>query len=752
MKCTIREEIHMKHPSFQAKRKVPLKLRLFLQFYAFLLLPVTIIGFGGMQWASNAVLTNAKTAYASVMQNLGSRIEEYTNDLDDITTIFMKTSLLERLAYMRGDSIDYSRISASDLRNFSQELIFQAASNRLYDDVILLFPKKNSIISTMGTWQLDWFLQDEFRPLNHTTEEVLSYIDTNIAVPNLQVVTYGAPREGTAFFRRAITSASDQTLMSVIYFVKNQTWDNYLSDLVLYDGTCAGLFMANNTPVRTLCGPSATAADQSLLLQPFADSTVRGSVTYEAMTWESDDGLLSLRALVPRNAIYDGVHRVKVFIYAMMALVAVLGAALSWGLARQNFKPFESLFHVFGAFFKMDESPSSSDMVAVEKQLLDVLNEQRSLKQSVRENRELLQYAALSHLLDGDGPYLALAHQSPLTVLGIRMPYASFRVLCAYGVTDEDRLRATVQALRGNDAMLCYPLARQGLTFLIVNYQSEDILQQLLTAVAPLCVALTVSAACDHPSGLPGAYQEAVATLHNRPLSDQQNVFYYEETIPAETVRYSAEEEHRLLGTIRAGDETECMRILDEVLAHNRTVAMLSKLVTAIELTVYKADNVQGDLAAMLRGCTAPESLSGQEQVDYIRQIISSAAGYYRASAVTTKSALTEKLTLFIDENLCNEQLSLSMTAQHFSLSNAYLSRYFKEHFGVGYLEYVNRKRVILASELLHKGCSVHDVALQCGFSNDASLRRVFKRYEGMVPSAVALKAAEEQKNDAVQV
>ena len=234
----------MKHPSFQAKRKVPLKLRLFLQFYAFLLLPVTIIGFGGMQWASNAVLTNAKTAYASVMQNLGSRIEEYTNDLDDITTIFMKTSLLERLAYMRGDSIDYSRISASDLRNFSQELIFQAASNRLYDDVILLFPKKNSIISTMGTWQLDWFLQDEFRPLNHTTEEVLSYIDTNIAVPNLQVVTYGAPREGTAFFRRAITSASDQTLMSVIYFVKNQTWDKA-------PGSWTGFCRMNSAPSTT---------------------------------------------------------------------------------------------------------------------------------------------------------------------------------------------------------------------------------------------------------------------------------------------------------------------------------------------------------------------------------------------------------------------------------------------------------------------------------------------------------------------
>ena len=70
-------------------------------------------------------------------------------------------------------------------------------------------------------------------------------------------------------------------------------------------------------------------------------------------------------------------------------------------------------------------------------------------------------------------------------------------------------------------------------------------------------------------------------------------------------------------------------------------------------------------------------------------------------------------------------------------MSEKYFSRFFKENFGVNFVDYVNRVRLErAASLLLSSDDSVTDVALSCGYTNISYFIRRFNKAFGTSPHA----------------
>lgn len=83
------------------------------------------------------------------------------------------------------------------------------------------------------------------------------------------------------------------------------------------------------------------------------------------------------------------------------------------------------------------------------------------------------------------------------------------------------------------------------------------------------------------------------------------------------------------------------------------------------------------------------------------------------------------------------KQLSLNDLAQKLYLSNAYLSKYIKKHFGLSFLEYVNNIRLFHAvDELLYSEKKITRIALDNGFPTTAAFNKAFKEIYNMTPSA----------------
>ncbi|MBO5146469.1 MAG: AraC family transcriptional regulator [Lachnospiraceae bacterium] len=107
---------------------------------------------------------------------------------------------------------------------------------------------------------------------------------------------------------------------------------------------------------------------------------------------------------------------------------------------------------------------------------------------------------------------------------------------------------------------------------------------------------------------------------------------------------------------------------------------------------------------------------------------------FFRKVEHGTPTTFQRELLIFIQSHY-SEPLSLAMLAKHFHLSEKYISRYFKEHFHISLIQYLNHQRLIQAKKLLETTeLPVTEIALCCGFNNVSYFIRTFKKAYGMSP------------------
>lgn len=83
---------------------------------------------------------------------------------------------------------------------------------------------------------------------------------------------------------------------------------------------------------------------------------------------------------------------------------------------------------------------------------------------------------------------------------------------------------------------------------------------------------------------------------------------------------------------------------------------------------------------------------------------------------------------------------TVEQMAAHVGLSSSHFARLFRQACGMTPWAYVVKLRLERAARLLGEGEAVSDVAVGCGFSDQAHLSRRFKQHYGTSPSAFALR------------
>lgn len=94
------------------------------------------------------------------------------------------------------------------------------------------------------------------------------------------------------------------------------------------------------------------------------------------------------------------------------------------------------------------------------------------------------------------------------------------------------------------------------------------------------------------------------------------------------------------------------------------------------------------------------------------------------------------------------DDVTLDSLAAYAGFSRYTLSRMFRQHTGSTFTQYLSRKRVEMAMELLaNTKMPVTQVALQCGFNSIATFNRVFREVKGCTPTQYrAIYAAETRR------
>lgn len=110
------------------------------------------------------------------------------------------------------------------------------------------------------------------------------------------------------------------------------------------------------------------------------------------------------------------------------------------------------------------------------------------------------------------------------------------------------------------------------------------------------------------------------------------------------------------------------------------------------------------------------EEQDNQDDLDGVKQSINAAIDY-------------------IEKNI-HHTISLSHVAQEVFLSSSYLSRIFKTHLNVNFIDYVNFRKISIASEKLALSkLPINYVANQLGFQQTSYFTKIFKQKTGLTPS-----------------
>ena len=106
----------------------------------------------------------------------------------------------------------------------------------------------------------------------------------------------------------------------------------------------------------------------------------------------------------------------------------------------------------------------------------------------------------------------------------------------------------------------------------------------------------------------------------------------------------------------------------------------------------------------------------------------------YQPQTPSQLNKTVEQVQTYIHKHY-TQPLTLSGIAAEFYVSPTYLSRLFKKHLSLSFIEYLNSVRTAAARKMLEQtDKKISVVAEECGFSTTAHFSRLFKEYTGMPP------------------
>lgn len=119
-------------------------------------------------------------------------------------------------------------------------------------------------------------------------------------------------------------------------------------------------------------------------------------------------------------------------------------------------------------------------------------------------------------------------------------------------------------------------------------------------------------------------------------------------------------------------------------------------------------------------------------------------------SEETKASAVVKQIKMLIDHNIKDSTLDLEWVAARVHFSGSYVRQIFKQYTGESVGEYLIRKRMEQAVQLLLKtGMKIQDVAAECGYDDQRYFASSFKKYYKCTPTEFK-KAMEVNRDDTV--
>ena len=98
-----------------------------------------------------------------------------------------------------------------------------------------------------------------------------------------------------------------------------------------------------------------------------------------------------------------------------------------------------------------------------------------------------------------------------------------------------------------------------------------------------------------------------------------------------------------------------------------------------------------------------------------------------------TENEKINKVVSYINDNL-EEDLTLERLAEVCFISKSYLSHQFKEYTGLTVFQFIIKKRLTVARNMIREGIPVMEACMRCGFNDYSNFHKAFRKEFGSSP------------------
>lgn len=705
--------------------------RYFLSY--FLILTVTFTGF------FIAVNYELKHVYSdqisdeseAKLQNLSNIISSYFNEINQSHLLIQKNT---NLLLSRYTNDDYVQLQATnDLRT-------HIAGNFFLDDILYLNYAKNSSISinhlvrhlddTFNIYLGGSYRELPFKEWQSSSGRRLIYWPVENAQPLLLYIPeLASDNYGLVYiinlheFRNLLQTVVSSHISSVAIIDDNGNWVVSTSQQAYTD------YMGEITQRPT--GMSKLGEDTDLFLMP---------LTYDHF---------KIAAVINKQP-FNFVDYAMKYAYGILLLVGLIGFILILLSMRLTYSPLRKLV------LKLSGNEESSPQEYI-KQISDVFESNRLVNQKLQNKisnyRMVMQKTILDSIVkdneNSSTKDLAQIDQffdldSGDLIYVVRMSMSD--------IVHSQSVKAYVESVLPDNSSCLIIDSSEAILVLLIHYKGtesdkDEVLKMLFSdfCTNTNCMA-AISNGSDNPMDISALYEKAILT--STFWDTQSTVSYnevYQNISDEAIVSYPYRKIECLAHTLDLLDFEQAKQTVFELLTMIKTVvesnfyirSILMDILTLMVNQMNKAgipfETFSDDYFSTLYYCRNLNHLSENEsdidsRIYHLLDIFE--------TEISNKTIHISLVKKFVEENYLSPMFSITMLADHFNVSIAYMSYYFKKKMNQNLSDYVWSLRLEKAKQLLEDDTiPIADISTAVGYLNSSSFRRKFKQTMKITPS-----------------
>ena len=657
--------------------------------------------------------------------------------------------------------------SMGEVNEIAQSIRACIGSNIYVDDVGVYFPEIDTVVNkSKSTGSKDFFKIYNVKLYgeeNDSSYKLIEGIQYKKYYPGTEKGYSG--EKPILIYTQSLPDNEVNYVCARIFVVLNMTKVSKRLDMI--DGIDNGVMMFFDKKQNLLYSSDETITEMPeyvkkarILAGGTATDKRKGEVAICSMLPNNE--WLILYLIPESNYMQDlkNIRNMILIISILIMLTAVFGTGI---IVKRLYKPVNDIIEeIEGKNLHTSKKHTRIDEFNVISQSFNnIKHENEKLNTDIYRQNILNKDRVFEDIIEGKkGQYI----QSRLGKYGIELPYANFLVIIAlpnkYGEFDRQNdtkllyfamINIFHEMIETLNFGVSHEIEYNGMVAIINtdNTALDDRLNdffdeymEIIESQLGISAYVGIGSIKNRLEDVKKGYREALEALDFK-MSDAENqVIFFEHLSEVNKYYYPIEMEDQMIRLVEKGDFNSIDAILQKIISENNKMNVngrIRKLLhyemfgTVMKVAAYMHENESGKILFS----ELEEAIEDEKKfMDVLKNKYSSLCK--RVSEKKKEDSDCDAVIIYkeyIDNNYNDYNLSVSMLAEHFDVSQQTVFSLFKKNLGLSPTDYIANVRIECAKSLLKKTeMNNMQLAQFCGFMTDKTFVRTFKKITGITP------------------